>query len=338
MKIPVIGITIGDVAGIGPEVIVRSLSEKKARDFIPVIIGSKKILEDAANYSKVSLNIVQINDINREDLKPENVYCFDNVGIDANAVALGKGDDICGKYAMACIDAASEMALRGSIDAIATAPVNKEVICNAGYDFQGHTGYLAEKSGAKKYRMMFAGKGLKFILVTTHIPLKEVSQKLDKGKIADTILFAHKAAALFGKEKPKIAVCGLNPHAGEGGLMGKEENEIISPAIEEVKGKGVNAAGPFPPDTIFGRVLKREFDFVVAMYHDQALIPFKMVAFEEGVNITLGMPYIRTSPDHGTAYAIAGKGIADRGSMKEAIRLAVELSKKSSGKKIEWNI
>ena len=215
---------------------------------------------------------------------------------------------------------AVEDAKRGVIGAIITLPINKEAIKLAGFPFPGHTEFLAHSFGVEEFGMMLANDKLKVVLLTTHLPLKDVPEKVKKGAILSKLKLIDRTFP--GK---RIAVCGLNPHAGEGGLFGKEEIEEIAPAVEEARAQGINAYGPFPSDTIFLRALSGEFDVVLAMYHDQGLIPVKLTGFGRSVNVTLGLPIVRTSVDHGTAYDIAGKGVAETGSFREAVKLALEL-------------
>jgi 4-hydroxythreonine-4-phosphate dehydrogenase len=222
------------------------------------------------------------------------------------------------------IERAVKILKNGGADGLVTAPVNKAAINKSGIPFKGHTEYLAGAVNAKKFAMMFSGGHLKITLVTRHIPLKDVSRLITSEKIKDAVLLTNFALKKYFKiNNPKIGVAGLNPHCGESGLMGIEEEKIIIPAVKALKRKIPRIQGPLPADVIFYKARKKEFDAVVAMYHDQGLGPFKMIAFDEGVNVTLGLPFVRTSPDHGTAYDIAGKDIADPKAMKEAVKLAV---------------
>jgi 4-hydroxythreonine-4-phosphate dehydrogenase len=234
-----------------------------------------------------------------------------------------------GRASLEYIDKAIELIRSRAADALVTAPVSKEAIRSAGFpDFQGHTEYLAKKTGVKNFAMMFVGEALRVALVTRHIPLMRVPQALNSGMVFNTIELTNKCLKKYFRiRSPKIAVCGLNPHAGEGGAFGDEERRIISPAIKRAFKSFKNIRGPVSADVAFYHALKGKYDAVVAMYHDQALAPFKTLYFADGVNLTLGLPFIRTSPDHGTAFDIAGKGIADPTSMIEAIRLACRLQK-----------
>ncbi len=225
------------------------------------------------------------------------------------------------------IKKAVSLAREGEIDAIVTAPINKEGLNKAGFKFSGHTELLAHLTKTENYAMMLVGGPLRVVLVTTHLPLSKVSLSLSRKKIYQTIRLTWNNMKYFGVKKPRIGVAGLNPHAGEEGLFGKEEKKFIIPAVKKAKKKGIRVEGPISPDTIFHRALKGEFDCVVCMYHDQGLIPLKMFAFDRGVNVTLGLPIIRTSVDHGTAYEIAGRGMANPQSLIEAIKLATRLTK-----------
>ncbi len=240
---------------------------------------------------------------------------------------IGKVNRMAAEAAVEYIGKAVSLARKGEIDALVTAPVNKEGLKKAGFRFLGHTELLAHLTRTKNYAMMLVGGPLKVILVTTHLPLSKVSSSLSRERIYQTIRLAWENMRYFGIGEPRIGVAGLNPHAGEEGLFGREEKRSIIPAVEKAKKKGMKVEGPIPPDTIFHRALKGEFDCVIGMYHDQGLIPLKMLAFERGVNITLGLPIIRTSVDHGTAYEIAGKGMANPQSLIEAIKVAAQLVK-----------
>lgn len=227
------------------------------------------------------------------------------------------------KTGFGAIKKAGEILKRGEADALVTAPVNKARISGSGIPFRGHTEYLAKTARVKKIAMMFCSGIFRVTIVTRHIALKDVSRILTKDKIVDTAILTNDALIKYFRiKRPEIALCGLNPHAGEGGLIGNEEERVIIPAIKKLKSRIPRIQGPLPADIVFHKAYKGKFDAVIAMYHDQGLGPFKMMAFEKGVNVTLGLPFVRTSPDHGTAYDIAGKGIADPTSMKEAIRLA----------------
>jgi 4-hydroxythreonine-4-phosphate dehydrogenase len=227
---------------------------------------------------------------------------------------------------MLCVERATDMCLSGEVQAMVTCPISKEAISAAGYDFPGHTEFIAERSEANSYLMMMVSGSLRMGLVTAHIPLGDVRAQITQAGIASTIsVMADALRSDFGIEQPRIAVLGLNPHAGDGGVLGKEETDIIIPAIRSISGD-TNVSGPFPADGFFGRAAWKSFDGVVAMYHDQGLVPFKTLSFGKGVNVTAGLPIVRTSPDHGTAFDIAGRGVAEEGSLHQAILLAAEIT------------
>ncbi|MEC4686096.1 MAG: 4-hydroxythreonine-4-phosphate dehydrogenase PdxA [Nitrospirota bacterium] len=308
-----IAITMGDAAGIGPEVAVKAaLSEDIQKICHPCLIGDREVLDEAARISGVCLDPEKT-----EVIQPQPVESFLRGGPSPES---GKASYIYIKYA-------AEGCLRGDFHAMVTAPVSKEALRMAGLPWPGHTEMLAELTSTEKYAMMLVGGPLRVVLVTTHIPLKEVPKKLTEETILHKIELAYEACRMLGVKSPAVAVSGLNPHGGEGGLFGREEIEMIGPAVKEAQGRGLNVKGPFPPDVVFRLAYTGRVDMVVAMYHDQGLIPLKMIAFDQGVNITIGLPIIRTSPDHGTAYDIAWGGTARPDSMIEAIKLAVKLSR-----------
>lgn len=313
-----IGITMGDPNGIGPEVIVKSLKELSGYteyDFECVIYGSREVMDEAADLAccgPLSALIRECGDFSLRDLRP------------------GEITEAAGSISLQCISSATKDAMESIIDAIVTAPISKEAIHRTGSPYPGHTEMLRDLTGAAYPVMMFDGGPFRVALVTIHIPLSSVPENITADNVLKTIRVCrddleHK----FNIRSPKIAVCGLNPHAGESGAFGREEIEHITPAVLSARNEGIDVSGPYPADTLFYRAMQKRWDVVIAMYHDQGLIPFKMLAFDKGVNVTLGLPVIRTSPDHGTAYDIAWKGIADPGSMKEAVRLAIKLSSSS---------
>lgn len=315
VKKPAIGITLGDGAGIGPEVVLKLLSNPKLYTICrPVVIGDSLML---AYWAK------------RLRLAPKRRFDFVDCRVlrPEDRIVPGKISARMGKAAMAFVRRGVELALAKKIDALVTAPLSKEAIHLAGYSFPGHTEYLAKLCGAKQVSMMFTGGGLKIVLATIHVPLKKVPSLLTREKIGRAISHAELAGKLFGVRRPHIAVAGLNPHAGEAGILGSEEKRVIAPAIAAARRRGIHATGPYPPDTLFYRARKEKMDVIVVMYHDQGLIPLKMLAFEESVNVTLGLPFIRTSPDHGTAYDIAGKGVANPDSLWHAVKVAAQLAR-----------
>jgi 4-hydroxythreonine-4-phosphate dehydrogenase len=289
----------------------------------PVVYGSAERLKAGASAHHTVLGIDEvssIDDIRRDGRRPAVVNVHP---MDTHNLAWGQPSAESGAAMAAYLDAAIDDALAGRVSAIATAPINKYALKLADIHFAGHTEILAQKTGTANYAMMLAGARLKVVLATIHIPLEKVAAALSMDGIATIITLTDQALKTrFGVATPRIAVAGLNPHAGEAGLFGDEETRIIAPAIEGSVSRGIMASGPHPPDTIFYRASQGEYDAVVAMYHDQGLGPFKMIHFDDGVNTTLGLPIIRTSVDHGTAYDIAGKGLASAESMVAAITMA----------------
>ena len=294
-----IGVTMGDPLGIGAEIVLKALSGWKGSSGIKVF-GDPHSLKE----------------LPRGELLP----------VSSGQVGRKPSPEEAGQASIAYLDAAMAAWRRGEIDALVTAPIAKHHVHLAGFPFPGHTEYLAAQTKTEKFAMMMAGPRLKVTLVTIHEPLKHVPALLSLEKILDTIEITHRALReRFGIAKPRLAVCGLNPHAGEEGLLGREEIEIIAPAIAEAKRRGLDCEGPKVPDAVFHEAYEGHWDALICMYHDQGLIPFKMVHFREGVNVTLGLPLVRTSPDHGTAFDIAGQGEADPSSMIAALRLAEEM-------------
>jgi 4-hydroxythreonine-4-phosphate dehydrogenase len=327
-----IGISLGDVTGVGPEVALKAVAAEAGRDDAKYLfIGDGKILLRLNETFSLNLPLKEFSSYNsagkffitnpQAGLLPENLPADSSLAANAAILNLRDGAERC---------------LRGELDALVTAPVNKEAIIRAGNKFIGQTEFLSEVADAKRTAMMLlgtdaAGRWLRVALATVHISLKTVSEKLTAEKITLAIELAAQACRDLGLSRAKIAVAGLNPHAGEGGKFGNEEIKIISPAILAAKKNGFDVVGPLSGDTVFHYALQGDFDAVVAMYHDQGLAPLKAVAFDTGVNWTLGLPFIRTSPDHGTAYDIAGKGIANPSSMIAAIRLAKQLMRNKIG-------
>jgi len=319
-----LAITMGDPGGIGAEIIVKALrSPKVSRVSIPIIIGNSVVMKETLRVLKVpsTLRIIR----SPEEAKPSknSIDCID-IGI-MNKIKKNKPTAKGGRACVSYIKKAVEFALHKSVDGIVTAPISKEALKMAGLSWPGHTEMLADFTRTKDYAMMFIGEPLRIILVTIHIALKDLPRSITQEKIVKTIRFAKKACDMLKIKNPRIAVAGLNPHAGEAGRFGDEEIKNIIPAIQEARKEHIPVSGPYPPDTVFYKAYKGEIDIVVCMYHDQGLIPLKMIAFDRGVNLTLGLPFIRTSPDHGTAYDIAWKGIASPSSMIEAIKVAAKL-------------
>lgn len=323
-----IGITLGDVNGIGPEIALRALVRRDwPRNVQLVLIGSASAVK--AQACALSLPAPPAGRLKRND-PTDRVFVWDPAPELAPAWKPGRIRADASLAAGAWILAAVAACLEGSLDAMVTAPICKEGFQKAGLGVPGHTELLAELTGTRRYAMMLFGGPLRVVLVTRHLPLAAVARTLKKEDVLETLRITGEALPWLGCPRARIGVCGLNPHAGDGGAIGREEIEIISPAIRAARRIGLNVTGPVPADVIFHRAVRGEFDAVVAMYHDQGLAPLKMLAFETGVNVTLGLPIVRTSPDHGTAFDIAGQGKANPSSMIEAIRQAIALARRKN--------
>ncbi len=325
MTHPLVAVTMGDPAGIGPEIIARTFSEPDFRNGSrAIVIGDANIMSRAVSLLGLPLGVNIIGE-------PEEAR-FEQEAIDLIPVSelpddlpFGTLDARAGDAAFRYVERAIELALEGKVEAVATAPLNKEAMHLAGHKYPGHTEILAELTGTKDYAMMLVTEDLRVIHISTHVALREAIERVEPERELAVIRLAHGTLRRIGVENPRIAVAGLNPHAGENGLFGDEDAERIKPAVEEARKQGIEASGPHPPDTVFSRARKGEFDIVVVQYHDQGHIPVKLLGFESGVNVTVGLPFFRTSVDHGTAFDIAGSGKADHKSMRAAIDLAREL-------------
>ena len=319
---------MGDAAGIGPEITLKALQKKSITSrCYPLIIGDASHLNFLLKKFFLPGNINILSKIKDFGFSPNLINILDLPNLSERKIKFGVGDPFSGKAAFEYITKGIELASQKKIDALVTAPINKQTLHQAGIHFPGHTEILAHLTRTKRFAMMLVGGNLKVVLVTRHLPLKKVPEEINKEKLASVIDLTQQAGKYFNLSRPQIGVCALNPHAGEGGIMGEEESKIISPAIKQAQEKGIKVSGPYPSDTLFYKALKGKFDFIIAMYHDQGLIPLKTLFFEQGVNITLGLPFIRTSPDHGTAYDIAGKGVANSKSIEEALKLAIKMTK-----------
>lgn len=319
-----LAITMGDPAGIGPEIIAKFFAAGVSAPAI--VIGDAGCLERAIKSLSLPLKVQTIQTPAEARYAPDvlNVLVKSNLPAD---LPLGRVDARAGQAAYDYITTAIDLALEGQIAGMVTAPIHKEALKAAGIPYPGHTEILADRSGTSDFAMMLANDELRVILVTIHVALKSVPDLITKARVLKTITLAHAACRAYGINEPRIAVAGLNPHAGEGGLFGHEEETNIIPAINEAQAKGMKVSGPFAGDTIFMRARRGEFDIVVAQYHDQGLIPVKYMGIEQGVNVTIGLPFIRTSVDHGTAFDIAGQGIADASSLAYAFEQARLLQK-----------
>lgn len=324
----VIGITMGDPAGIGPEIILKALAADSLDGTNCVVIGSAEILKRVIEKElapALELNI--ISDLSEAKFTQGVANILDIPLTDIDSFEVGKVQAQAGDLAYRCIEVATKLALNGDINAIATAPLNKEALHLAGHNYPGHTELLAKLTDTKDYAMVLYTDTLRVIHVTTHIALLDFLKNLNQTRVNTVISIADTFMKKAGFAKPRIAVAGVNPHAGENGLFGTEEINILNPCIETMKSEGVDVYGPCPPDTVFLQASQGQYDIVVAMYHDQGHIPLKLMGFYDGVNITAGLPFFRTSADHGTAFDIAWTGKANPESMVKSVELAVKLSK-----------
>jgi 4-hydroxythreonine-4-phosphate dehydrogenase len=328
-SLPFIGITMGDPTGIGPEIIIKVLSMNEPYEVCrPIVFGDRGVLEKTIGQLNLPVTIEVIEKIPEEGYLPQKFFLLPVSQLEVDSLRFGKPDTKCGEAMVKYVEEAVKWVKRGKLDAITTCPINKQAINEAGYPFSGHTELLAHLTQSSSVAMMFLGSKWKIVLVTTHLPLKEVSKWITSDRILSTIRMTHEGLKrYFGIPHPKIGVLGLNPHCGEDGLLGEEEKMAIIPAITEARSQGVEVEGPFPADSFFNLISHTPFDVVISMYHDQGLIPIKMVDFEEAVNLTLGLPFIRTSVGHGTAYDIAGKGLANPKNLVKALLMASKLSK-----------
>jgi len=327
---PLLGITMGDPAGIGPEVIAKALAGKALRQLCrPIVIGSVPVMEQTIKSLMLKLKVVRVEGHDPKTPRASDVAVLDPLDHALGRFPRGVAAPDTGAASVLFIKKAVELAQLGCIDGIVTAPINKEAINMAGCHFPGHTELLADLTKTQESGMMIVGGPLRIMFVTTHVAIKDLPALLTQAKIEKAIRLAHLALRdLFGIKKPRVGVAALNPHAGEHGLFGDEEARVILPAARAAQAQGICASDPMPADTLFGKAARGDYDAVVALYHDQGLIPLKLVAFGTCVNLTVGLPIIRTSVDHGTAFDIVGKGIADPGSLVEAITLAAKLAKR----------
>jgi len=321
---------MGDAAGVGPEIIDKALAKKEFYNIArPIVIGDASVIEDALKVAKVKVDINSVKDVSKAKYEHGAIEVIDLKNIRLSELKMGQVQAMAGEASVKYVEKAVEMALENKIDAIVTAPLNKEAMNLAGYDYAGHTEILAHLTKTKDYAMMLVAGQLRVIHVTTHVSMRDACELIKKDRVLTTIRLTDEVTKKMGVKAPKIAISGFNPHAGENGLFGNEEIEEITPAIESAKKNNMNVIGPMPPDTVFLRASRGEYDAVVAMYHDQGHIPVKMLGFESGINVTIGLPIIRTSVDHGTAYRRAGLrlGTGDPTSLEEAMKLAVQMAK-----------
>ncbi|MCC7021836.1 MAG: 4-hydroxythreonine-4-phosphate dehydrogenase PdxA [Thermomicrobiales bacterium] len=324
---PLLAITLGDPAGIGPEVVLKTLAHPDVYARCrPLVIGDRRILERAADALGMALDLDIVTDPAAGAYAFPRVTLLDPGNAAPDACPVGVESAAAGAAAVDYVFRACDLAMAGAVDAIVTAPLNKAAMHLAGYDYAGHTELLTERTGAEKVSMLLIGPNLRIVHVSTHVALSEAIERVTPRRVEEVIQIAHDACRALGIERPRIAVAGLNPHASEGGLFGNEEARSIVPAIDAARARGLDVSDPQPPDTVFLRATKGIYDIVVAQYHDQGHIPMKLLAFDSGVNVSYGLPVIRTSVDHGTAFDIAGQGIASESSMLAAIDVAIQMA------------
>ena len=339
MSLPIIGITMGDPASIGPEIAVKALQQKKIYKICrPLVVGDAGVFNDIINRLNLNIAINAIQNVSEAKFKQGVIDVYDLRNVDPSKFEFGKINAMCGEASFQAVKKVIELALAGEVDATVTGPIHKKAINEAGHHFAGHTEIYAHYTNTKKYAMLLVEDNINVIHVSTHVSLRQACDLVKKERILQVIELLRNGLVRLGKENLKIGVAGLNPHAGDSGLFGTEDDQEILPAVEEAKRLGYDVEGPVPPDTMFAKAAMGAYGGVVAMYHDQGHIPFKLSGFKwnakkqqmdsvKGVNITLGLPIIRTSVDHGTAFEIAGKGIASPDAMILAIESAVQLSK-----------
>jgi len=321
-----IGITMGDPSGIGPEIIIKSFEKNEIRKNRIIVIGDYNVMLKAFNMLKIkSFKLKRMTDADEYSFAKDILSILDLNLINLNNLLPGRVQSMSGHAAFECIRKAIELVDNNRIKAIVTAPLNKEALHKAGHKYPGHTEILASLTNTRDYAMLLHDKKLSVIHVSTHISLMDAITGLKRERVEKVIDLGNSIMKKLHGGSPAIVVAGINPHAGENGLFGNEEIQVIFPAIKNMKKRGINVEGPFPPDTVFLQAVKGKYDLVVAMYHDQGHIPLKLIGFNSGVNVTAGLPFVRTSVDHGTAFEIAWKGVANESSMVNAIKLAVKL-------------
>jgi 4-hydroxythreonine-4-phosphate dehydrogenase len=326
---PLIGVTMGDAAGVGPEVVVKALNLPEIHaDCRPLVIGDLHRFQVTVEGIGLPLKVQPVRSPAEGRYEHGTIDVLQATDVDLRGIAYGQVDPRCGAAAVHCVKLATEMALRGELDAICTAPLNKDAMNQAGYHYPGHTEMLGEFTNTPNYSMMLSTGKLRVLHVSTHVSLKEAIRRVKTPRVLEVIRLAHHAAREYlGIENPHVAVAGLNPHAGENGLFGHEDVEQIAPAIEQAKADGIHCTGPWAGDTLFARAYQGQFDICVAQFHDQGHVAVKMLGFEGGVNTTIGLPIIRTSADHGTAFGRAGQWRASPNSQIEAVQLAAHVAR-----------
>lgn len=323
---PIIAVTMGDPAGIGPEVTVKALMTGDTYDYCrPLVVGEGLVIQKNLDLAGIPLRLNKINNAGEAQFCPDVIDLIDLSNLGEQQITAGRISASCGKASVEYIYRAAEMAVRKEVNAIVTAPINKEATRQAGLGELGHLEILASRTGSREYATMLVSGCLRTVHLTTHYALKEALAYVTREKIMARLDLINRSFLEWGYKHPRIAVAALNPHGGEGGILGREEIEEILPAVNEANKKGIDARGPYPADTVFVRAIRGEFEVVLALYHDQGHIPVKVYGFEKSFSVALGLPFIRTSVDHGTAFDIAGKGIAQAESMVEAIKAAAAL-------------
>jgi 4-hydroxythreonine-4-phosphate dehydrogenase len=326
--LPLVALTLGDPAGTGPEITLKALALPEVRALARLlVVGDAATLDRAQRYTGTRLKLHAVADVGAARFAPDALDVLDLKNVDLVRLQLGRVDPMAGQAAYESIRAVTELALAGKVGAIVTSAINKAALNQAGHHFDGHTGLLAHLCNAPGATMMLAADKLRVSHVSTHVSLRVAIERVRPERILKVLQLTHDAVRRLGIEKPKLAVAGLNPHAGEGGLFGDEEEKFIAPAVAQARAAGLEVSGPFAGDTIFFRTLQGEFDAAVAMYHDQGHVAAKMLGIWRGVNVTLGLPIIRTSVEHGTDFANAGTGRSDPRSLIEAIRLAATMAR-----------
>jgi 4-hydroxythreonine-4-phosphate dehydrogenase len=325
---PLLAITMGDPAGIGPEVILKALAhDDLSARCRPLVIGDRRILERAAAWLGQEPAFDVVGDPAAGRYTAGSLTLLDLANASPEACPVGVESAAAGAAAVDYVFRACDLAMAGEVDAVVTAPLNKAAMHLAGYDYAGHTELLTERTGAPRVSMLLIGPNLRIVHVSTHVALAEAIARVTPRRVEEVIQLAHDACRALGIARPRIAVAGLNPHASEGGLFGEEEARRIVPAIAAARARGLDVSDPQPPDTVFLRATKGAYDIVVAQYHDQGHIPMKLLAFDSGVNVSFGLPIIRTSVDHGTAFDIAGQGIASETSLIAACDVAIQMAR-----------
>ena len=329
---PLLAITMGDPAGIGPEIALKALTHADVFGRCrPLVIGDRRVLERAAGWLGTNPQFDVVTDPARGAYQPGQVTLLDLENAPPDRVPVGEETATAGAAAVDYVFRACDLAMAGEADAVVTAPLNKAAMHLAGYEYAGHTELLTERTGAQRVSMLLIGPSLRIVHVSTHVALEEAIVRVTPQRVEDVIQIAHDACQALGIARPRIAVAGLNPHASEGGIFGDEEAKRIEPAIRAARTRGLNVSDPQPPDTVFLRATRGAYDVVVAQYHDQGHIPMKLLAFDSGVNVSYGLPIIRTSVDHGTAFDIAGKGLAEESSLLAAIDVALQMAHARNG-------